>query len=55
MNKGTAKMKYQLNRGNFCEISECNFRARFKGLCSNCYQRDKKKKQLILKKLVMKL
>jgi len=48
-------MKYQLNRGNFCEISECNFRARVKGLCTNCYRRDKIKKQLILKRKIMKL
>ena len=48
-------MKYQLNRGNFCDISECNNRARIKGLCGNCYQRNriKKKKELILKRFAL--
>ena len=42
-------MQYQINRGNFCEVTECGSRARIKGLCTNCYQNDKKKERLILK------
>jgi hypothetical protein len=42
-------MKYYLNRGNFCDVPVCSNRARIKGLCANCYQREKIKKQLILK------
>jgi len=48
-------MEYQLNRGNFCKVSECNSRARVKGLCLNCYQNDMKKKRLILKRLAINL
>ena len=48
-------MKYQLNRGEFCEVSKCVKRARIKGLCANCYQRDKVKKKLILRKLALVL
>jgi hypothetical protein len=48
-------MKYQLNRGNFCDVSECVNRARIKGLCANCYQRDKVKKKLIPRRLALEL
>jgi hypothetical protein len=42
-------MKNQENRGTFCDVPVCGMRARIKGLCANCYQREKIKKKLILK------
>ena len=50
-------MKNQINRGNTCDISGCIKLARVKGLCMNCYKRNKikNKKELIIKILAMKL
>jgi hypothetical protein len=44
-------MKNQVNRGNECYILGCNGRARIKGLCTLCYQRDKVKRKQLLKRL----
>jgi hypothetical protein len=36
------KIKYQVNRGKKCSISECNNNSKVKGLCISCYQKRKK-------------
>ena len=37
------KMKHQVNRGKTCKTFRCNNKARVKGLCNNCYQKNKVK------------
>jgi hypothetical protein len=40
------KMKYQDNKGKYCSVSGYNKKARVKGLCTDCYNIQERKRRI---------